>query len=573
MKLKLKTLFFILIIASTRIICQESNFVVPDSLKKYDYSQLEESYLNVFEDTLKSEIYLKTILNKSKLEGNKFRMAQAYCNLSYYAEQESRKLSLLDSSISISSRLKNKIHLILSYSFKGGYFLDGGKYDLALDNFLKALEYSEKEGNTDYVNISTHNIAYIKGQIGKHKEALSLFKNCLSNLRKNKTRDTIDYSLSLLYTGESYMKNNILDSATALNREGIRYIKGIDNEIYGNFVFNQGINLFHQGNYYEAKDSIDKGVSYIDLTKQENIKNLVLLHLYSGRLNKLTNQESLSIEHFIKLDSILQNKLILVPEARQSYEYLINYYKKKDDKNAQLLYISKLIRFDSILNHKKYFISNKLYHEYDTPSLIKEKQNLIKGLEKDKKKVNYLLIFFVLISSVISILFYVEYSRRKKYKSKFNSLINESLNQTSKTVQGIHKEPKNVEEEEKGIGIPDKIVDEILKGLDEFEKNKNFLKQNITTGFLAKKIGTNSKYLSKAVKHHRGKTFILYINDLRIEYVINILKENKKIRSYTIQGIAEESGFNTGESFSSAFSKKTGIKPSYYIKQLNELDK
>ncbi len=35
--------------------------------------------------------------------------------------------------------------------------------------------------------------------------------------------------------------------------------------------------------------------------------------------------------------------------------------------------------------------------------------------------------------------------------------------------------------------------------------------------------------------------------------------------------IAEEAGFNTAESFSKAFFKKTGIKPSYFIKELTEL--
>ena len=59
---------------------------------------------------------------------------------------------------------------------------------------------------------------------------------------------------------------------------------------------------------------------------------------------------------------------------------------------------------------------------------------------------------------------------------------------------------------------------------------------------------------------------------LRIDYVLKELKENKKLRSYTIQAIAEEIGFKKAESFSKAFKKRTGLNPSFYIKQIKKLD-
>ena len=44
---------------------------------------------------------------------------------------------------------------------------------------------------------------------------------------------------------------------------------------------------------------------------------------------------------------------------------------------------------------------------------------------------------------------------------------------------------------------------------------------------------------------------------------------DKKFRQYTIHALALEFGFNNAESFSTAFDKKTGIKPSFFIKNLN----
>ncbi|WP_262708811.1 helix-turn-helix domain-containing protein [Flavobacterium anhuiense] len=80
---------------------------------------------------------------------------------------------------------------------------------------------------------------------------------------------------------------------------------------------------------------------------------------------------------------------------------------------------------------------------------------------------------------------------------------------------------------------------------------------------------SNSKHVSKVVNVYKEKSFTQYINDLRIEFAINQLQVNNKLRKYTVQALALEFGFNNAESFSTAFYKKTGIKPTYFIKELD----
>ncbi|NVK53168.1 MAG: AraC family transcriptional regulator, partial [Flavobacteriaceae bacterium] len=45
---------------------------------------------------------------------------------------------------------------------------------------------------------------------------------------------------------------------------------------------------------------------------------------------------------------------------------------------------------------------------------------------------------------------------------------------------------------------------------------------------------------------------------------------DRQFRKYSVKAIAHEVGFNTAESFSKAFFKFAGIKPSYFIKELNK---
>ncbi|WP_416337329.1 helix-turn-helix domain-containing protein [Galbibacter sp. EGI 63066] len=77
---------------------------------------------------------------------------------------------------------------------------------------------------------------------------------------------------------------------------------------------------------------------------------------------------------------------------------------------------------------------------------------------------------------------------------------------------------------------------------------------------LAKELNTNSTYLSKVINNSKQINFSNYINNLRIEYAIEKLTGSEQFRAYTIQAIAEESGFGTAQSFSSSF----------FIKQLKK---
>jgi AraC-like DNA-binding protein len=115
------------------------------------------------------------------------------------------------------------------------------------------------------------------------------------------------------------------------------------------------------------------------------------------------------------------------------------------------------------------------------------------------------------------------------------------------------------------------LINQVLKHLQEFELKNGFLKSSITIQELSKEFDTNSKYLSRIVNEYKNKNFTQYINDLRIEFALNHLQNNKKARKYTIQALSIEYGFNNAESFSTAFYKKTGIKPSYYINELENM--
>ena len=111
------------------------------------------------------------------------------------------------------------------------------------------------------------------------------------------------------------------------------------------------------------------------------------------------------------------------------------------------------------------------------------------------------------------------------------------------------------------------IVNSVLLALEEFESGNGFLDNNLTLNSLSKAFNTNSNYLSKIINFYKKQNFSSYISNLRVDYCIEQLKTNETFRKYSIKAIAFELGYNNAESFSKDFYKKTGIYPSYFIRE------
>ena len=122
------------------------------------------------------------------------------------------------------------------------------------------------------------------------------------------------------------------------------------------------------------------------------------------------------------------------------------------------------------------------------------------------------------------------------------------------------------------IDINPEIVVAVIKNLEKFEKNKKFLEKDMNLVKLASILKTNTKYASKIIYQYRGKRSIEYISDLKIDYVIELLKKEKKYRNYTNKALAEEIGFGSTQNFTKAFNNRTGISPTYFISELNKKD-
>ncbi|GGG34340.1 hypothetical protein GCM10011344_38890 [Dokdonia pacifica] len=557
----IKIIYF-LCLSSICIGQEKSDFKIPDSLSDKSYSYLFGKFRTSYKDTVSAMLYLKTSLAKATNEDDKLKKAITLNTLSAYEVDKTEKIALIEHAIFESEGLES-IELIPVYTNIGGIYHDYYEYDKALIYYLKALKLVEKYEIEEYQYILLTNIAKVKEGIGKHDEALELYKRCFEYGNTKQPIDTIRTITNVINIAESLRHNKKYDSATYYYNT----IIDIANQVipsYGKILtINEGINLYYKKDYISAQELLKEGSSTLKLNP-ESQTYYILSQIYLGKIQQLQykNQEKAK-SYYLKVDSILTKTKLVLPEASTAYDFLISYYQEKSDFKNQLDITNKFLELKTIISSRNLKTTDRLYADFDTPQLLKSKQVLIDKLED---QTNTRTIYLGLLILLSMLLFIIQYSRYKKHRKRYNVIISE-LNNKEKPKTTSPKTPITTTPVQK-LNIDDTVITSVLKKLDEFEAKNEFLVPNINITSLAKKCSTNTKYLSKIINIHKGKSFINYINDHRIDYILKELKENKTLQLYTIKSISEEAGFNTAESFATAFKKKTGIKPSYYIRNL-----
>ncbi|PKV52036.1 AraC-like DNA-binding protein [Aquimarina sp. MAR_2010_214] len=539
---------------------------VSDTLLLKTYEQLESSFIEHKLDSILSKIYAKSYLKKAKNENDSIKMADGYYFISKICSSDI-EINYLDSLIMVSKNLKHIKYPGVGYLNKGVCFYDKEDYTKALENYLIAQEYANQNKNVHHQITIKHNIGLLKKEIDATAEALFEFKQ---NLNFIKTQDTVNkYSknhiITLFAIADSYHRMDLPDSASIYVKKGLhKTFKRKDKYKYTGFLLLDGINNYMLKDYQKSLDSLYKVSQRIQDAERYN-PNEAYCYIQIARALQKLRQNDKAIYYLKKADTIITAENY-TDEKRIAYEILIDYYKDLGDTQNQLKMMSKLIIFDSIYYAKNKNVKSDIITKYDTALLIDERNVIIDKLEQQKKISNRSIFILIGVTIVLIIIVWNYYRKQKLYKKRFIQLINDDGKRNIEQLK--REETEGLSKQE--LDLPDEIIKSILKQLELFEQNNEFLNPNIKMSSVAKKLKTNSTYFSKVINLYKKKNFANYVNDLRIEYCIEKLKYDPKFRLYSIESIGEEVGFSSIQSFSRAFTKKTGITTSYFIKSIDK---
>ncbi len=196
---------------------------------------------------------------------------------------------------------------------------------------------------------------------------------------------------------------------------------------------------------------------------------------------------------------------------------------------------------------------------------IGQKQDeILEARSEQKTKMIYFIVMIILL------VFIIGYFINRRLDQKQNNY--EKATKEAEEREKFIAENKAQENAGK-IVIPDKTISFLLEKLEKFESNNDYLDPAISLNLLAENLNTNTKYLSEIINTYKNKNFHYYINELRINYIINQLKNNPVYLKYKVSHLAEEAGFSSHSLFSTVFKQVTGHSPASFIKTIkSELD-
>ncbi len=550
------------------ILGQKQTYI--DSVYQLSYDVFKENIVPKQKRSSEYPQLLNRLLEKSKYKNEVLKQADYYYLLSEISTKE-KALSYLDSIIVVTQDLKDYNYPAKAYLKKAGFYGAQGNYDLAMQAVMKADSLAIARKNKDQEFAVKYYIALLKDDIGEKEEALHVLKLVKKYYQEKFYLDNSYVNRSkffqLLYAvGDSYYRTQNYDSAHRLSSKGIQLsLQYKDSIYYSRFLLSSGISYFGMGEYNKAIDSLFK---YKKIQKKDPIlpSYYMVPDMFLGMANYKNEAYDKALPYLKKVDSVIFTNHHFTPDQRPVFEFLMDYYKRTGNTEKQLYQINRLISFDSIINLNYKNIQKKIASNYETPKLISRKQQLITELEKKSKSKSKYLWGIVFLCIAFLSLFVWNYLKKNTYKKRIQKIIND-LEENDKAKNTPENKPKVTHED---LDIPEEVIKNTLNSLDQFESEKRFLEHSISIQKIAKDLGTNSRYLSKIINTYKEKTFSNYINDLRIQHVIKRLKDETQFRNYKMTVIAKESGFNTQQAFSKSFYKKTGVHPSFFIKELNK---
>lgn len=554
-----KYLFLLPLCLGDQVCAQEIHFKIPDTLRNKDYDYLFDRIEESENDSIKKSLYLKTFLVKSQKEKNLEEVVNGYKNYLHHAP-ENLKLIYADSMIYTAKKSESNALIGSAYLSKGILYYSRKQLSHALDNYIIANSYISKTNDQYLIYKTKYNIANIKYFLGFYDEAISLFKECITYFKQDKENNDRGYLNSLHSLGLCYNRIGNYALCTQTNEIGLLEGKRLGNdEMKDYFIFSEGVNQYFLGNYTSAITKINHSLPVIQ--KKKDFGNEAVGYFYIGKSYWDLKNSEMAIFYFKKVDAIFDEKEYIRPDLRNNYELLISYFKSKDKPKEQLYYIEKLLKVDSVLTSKYKYVSERIHKDYDTKELLVQKKSAEKLLARKERDAFIHKGIIVFLFLFVVILFYIHIRNKKLYRRRFDDVM--------KNDQATTK----VESKNTNYGIEDINPDTvalILKRLEKFEKGKRFLEKDLTETKLAISLDTNIKYLSKIIAHHKGKKFVTYINDLKIDYLINLLKEDKKIHNYGNTALSEEAGFSSTERFVKAFLSRTGVPATFFMEELRK---
>ncbi|WP_313807345.1 AraC family transcriptional regulator [Flavobacterium sp.] len=441
-----------------------------------------------------------------------------------------------------------------------------GVIEKSIENLFLAKKLSEQENNAflrAYAEISLSRHCNNYGISDKGSTYLTDAKNRIEDIKDKKQKAIIE-SLILESEARDLVTSNNLTKALELLKQ--QEVLSKNNALPEIFLTN---NKNLQGYCYYKASQFDLSKQYLnenlEILKRNNVSascsmkyvnyGLACISLQKGAADFNKHIELLKQDFACKpIYEVLWTKELQVILAQKGKTDLASIYAEKTSQ----------LEVQDIENRRigRSIMLSQIEKDSDTSSVL-SKILSTKGI---------LILLGVLL---LMIAFYVynsvkykrEYAQFKKIMSESEAGIKTYVPQEAPTMTAVTSDDEKEEDE---LGMNQKSKEAILEKLNQFERMELYLSADMSLEKLSKYTDANSKYVREIIQKYKSKNYSSYINELRINHVINLLKNNPEYLKYKVSYLAEISGFSSHSAFSVVFRSVAGLSPNQFIEFLKK---
>lgn len=461
-------------------------------------------------------------------------------------------------------------------NLKSDIYTERGEYDLALEIGLKLLDEGEKSKNEYVLMRACSSLSHYYLRIENYSKALSYCIRGLHYIIRLRKMLFIFPKIDEI----ARMSAKLGDTKKAL--ELYTFYLDVEKKIAppGNYI--QSVVYMNIADIYASNKEYEKAQNYLS-------KALDIIYLNDYRF-RTPRALKLQAELFLK--------------TKDTTNAILNY--KKSIEAAENINAFDVVKSNSAILANLYEETNQLFKAYEYTTLHKAISDSLFTNEKDQKiiileakrkikevtqskgileleneahKAKYgtiiVILAFLLIISALTIYAYSKVETKNKLLYRRTIELAEVQFEMEKRLEEFKKkkatdlaDTKEISFSKPNYGIDEDVKDIILSKLKKLESENFFIDTNCSLRNLAQQLKTNPKYLSQVINQEKKSNFSYYINELRINYLLSRLLKEKDFRESKLSYIAVSVGFNNLNTFNTAFKKRQGILPSYFIREL-----
>ena len=542
----------------------------PDKVEVYH--QLFKYY--IYRATDSAKYFNDKALNLSKNISYSTGIYRAKYNQAYifFIEGDFENSLEIIEAVEFSGTLSKKSDLQADFNTLKSYiYTERGDYETSLELCLNLLNQGKKEKNDHILKRGYSAISHLYLRIGEIKKSLDYCLRSLNLIIKYKEVEHLFPKIDEIARMTHVLKGS--ESAMQIYFFYLRMeekVQGPGSYIQSVVYMNIADIYIEEERFEKAQDFLTKAMGLIDTNNYRFRKPRA--YLLKAKLSTKIQDTVLAIDNYEKALKAAEKiaAFDVIKNASKSLEEL--YIAKEDSLKAR--YFSNLHNFvsDSLFSTETNQRIKILEAQQKISEISQQKKNLEiqNRFQKDRYRLTLLILAIALISAGISVYSFLKV--KKKNKLLFHRTKELTFEKLNKNNDWVNKRSKKLNASIQSA-VDDDTKKFILTRLRKREAKKFFLNSKCSLHILAEELQTNPKYLSQVINQEKKSNFNNYLNELRINHLLERLMEDVDFRNSKLSYIAACSGFNNTNTFNSAFKKRLGILPSYFIEKLNNEEK